>query len=264
MRLFKSYILVPLCGVIGIACATADDASDATSALEVAAHVAPSQWNSVDITVSAKRTPLLYEARSFPDDDANDNGKIELYNTPVYELYLDGKIGEKPVRRTWKALRFMPFYNSPNVESMYKTQGWANAGLRYVARKPIPSYLPNYAVHNSFTPFGGALVVQGSFFIHAGPQDVSEAGWGAAGCVEIIGNFDTFKKDILELSGSTETNLTRGVTSLVSAGKLFVQYERAVAPNLKANFSREATPEKDEEAPRRPSGSEGDEPNSEP
>ena len=31
-----------------------------------------------------------YEARSYPDDDRNNDGMLELYTVPVYEVLIDG------------------------------------------------------------------------------------------------------------------------------------------------------------------------------
>ena len=35
-----------------------------------------------------------YEARSYPQDDINNNGKTELYEVDVYEILLTGKDNE--------------------------------------------------------------------------------------------------------------------------------------------------------------------------
>ena len=50
--------------------------------------------------------------------------KIELYGVPVYYVYIKGTDDKgQSVKYTWKALRFMPYYNPPNFSS-YKTIGW--------------------------------------------------------------------------------------------------------------------------------------------
>jgi hypothetical protein len=208
----------------------------------------------VDITVSSKRLPTRYEARSYPHDDMDGDGRIELYATPICYVYIDGFDRDgKAVRREWNALRFMPFYNKRSDPSEEYTQlGWANSGLRYVGRQPVPDYLPDYEVHNRYSEYGGALVVRGSFFIHAGPSEISEFGWGAAGCVEVIGNFDKFKGDILELAGSAEPDLDKGIGALVAARKLFVQYEQAQSPNLQAAFTRQVAGEEKTDTHREP------------
>jgi hypothetical protein len=195
----------------------------------------------VDITVAAEKAPETYESRSYPSDDYNGDGLIEMYKTPIYKVWVDGTNAQGvKERREWQALRFMPYFNNPNdVVHEYRTVGWANSGLSNVPRQLVPQYKPDYEVHNRFSPFGGALVVKGSFYIHAGPADLSDIGWGAAGCVEMIGDFDKFKKDILELAGSTETDIHKGIGALVSAKKLFVQYEPTSAPNLRAAQSRQ-------------------------
>jgi hypothetical protein len=195
----------------------------------------------VDIIVSGSRAEETYEARSYPSDDMDGDGNVELYRVPVYRVFIEGTddSGVKQ-RREWKALRFMPYFNDPkDPDTDYKTRGWVNAGLGFVGRKPVPQFKPDYEVHNRFSEFGGAFVVRGSFYIHAGPTDFAEAGWGSAGCVEVVGNFDNFKAQVVELSGSTNTDTHAALGEIVRAGKLFVRYEAAAAPNIKALFSRQ-------------------------
>lgn len=63
-------------------------------------------------------------------------------------------------------------------------------------------------------------------------------GGGAAGCVEIIGNFDDFKSDIAEATGKT-TDSDAAIQSLVSEGKLYVEVKSAIRPNLKNELWKE-------------------------
>jgi hypothetical protein len=234
-----------LVSLLGAACAVSDESVDNQ---EGAATTAPQTLRAVDITVSAQRTGENYEARSYPSDDFNGNGLIELYNAPVYFVYVDGvnRDGVR-TRREWKSPRYMPYYNDPaDPDTGHSTRGFVTAGLSSVPRQPVGQYKPNYEVQNRFSPFGGAIVVKGTFYIHAGPPDLAESGWGSAGCVEIIGSFDKFKSDILELAGSNATDLNKGITELVAARKLFVKYEQAERPNLKAALSREVKDEADE------------------
>lgn len=206
-----------------------------------------SSFRPVDVIVSAKKTGESYEARAYPIDDVDQDGRIELYKAPVYNVYVDGINAEgRRERRTWKTPRFMP-YNNPAGElhdDSYRTVGYVTAGLSNVPRFAVSTYKPDYQVHNRFSPFGGAIVVKGAFYIHAGPESVSDFGWGSAGCVEIIGDFDAFKKDILELAGSPAANgsaaeINSGIGALVRARKLFVTYEAAARPNLRAALSRQ-------------------------
>jgi len=195
----------------------------------------------VDIIVSAQIAPETYEARSYPTDDQDRDGRIEFYRVPIYKVFIDGTDAQGVrQRREWNGLRFMPYLNDPSRPNRsYKTMGWVNAGLRLVPRKPVPQYKPDYEIHNRFSEFGGAFVVKGTFYIHAGPADLSDKGWGSAGCVEIIGNFDDFKAQVVELSGSKQTETNAALAEIVRAGKLFVSYESARAPNIKTLFSRE-------------------------
>ena len=212
-------------------------------------------YRAVDVIVSAKKSGENYEARAYPIDDVNDDGLIEYYKAPVYYVYVVGTnangVREK---REWKAPRFMP-YNNPAGErhdNEYKTNGFITAGLSSVPRFAVGMYKPDYEVHNRYSPFGGAIVVKGGFFIHAGPESIQDSGWGSAGCVEVFGNFDDFKKDILELAGSHNTGSPEAINAemsrLVGAHKLFVTYENAARPNVKANFSRQVDPNASDES----------------
>jgi hypothetical protein len=211
-------------------------------------------YRAVDVIVSAKTTGETYEARAYPIDDVNDDGLIEYYRAPVYYVYV-AATDEHGIRETreWKAPRFMP-YNNPAGErhdDEYKTNGFITAGLSSVPRFAVGTYKPDYEVHNRYSPFGGAIVVKGGFYIHAGPESIEDSGWGSAGCVEVFGNFDTFKRDILELAGSHDTGspaaINAGIGRLVAAHKLFVTYEAAARPNIKANYSRQVDPNDDED-----------------
>ncbi len=228
---------------LAIACGSAsDDDGDSQSGAATS-----SALRSVDITVSAKKTGETYEGRAYPIDDVDGDGRNELYKAPVYFVYIDGAdaTGAK-VHKEYRAPRFMP-YNSPvgaRHDNDYKTTGFVTAGLSSVPRFAVNTYKSGYEVHNRFSPFGGAIVVKGSFYIHAGPETIEDFGWGSAGCVEVIGNFDDFKRDILTFAGSSAASgdsaaLHAGVASLVSARKLFVTYENAARPNLQSLLSRQ-------------------------
>lgn len=182
-----------------------------------------------------------YEARSYPDDDIDNNGKIELYKVPVYEILIEGK-DDADNAQTYrhKAPRFMPYYNDPKaMDTDYKTKGWVNSGLSSARTITVSKYLPNYAVHNRYSPGRGAIVLKDSFYIHAGPADLNDYGFGSAGCVEIIGNFDTFKSNIQSLSGSAGADSDAAIQDLVNNKKLIVVIQGATAPNIKSLFTRE-------------------------
>jgi len=197
-----------------------------------------SNLREVTIVVSSKKTNDTYYAKSYPDDDYDNNGKFERYGTPVYKVFIKGTDTDgKPITREWPALRFMPYWNDPkHPDGRYKTLGWVNSGKHSVYRKPVARYKADYEVHNRHSDWDGAIEIDGTFLLHAGPPKLDEEGWGAAGCVEIIGNFDHFKKDIKSLSGSSAGNTTDAILELVKHKKLLIEVEYAVPPDLKAHF----------------------------
>jgi hypothetical protein len=103
----------------------------------------------------------------------------------------------------------------------------------------VTEYKEDYEVHNRISRFTGAIVVQGAFYIHGGPDNITDWGWGAAGCVEVIGSFDDFRQDILDMAGSTESDIQIGMTALVKAKSLYVQYDLAQSPKFKSKFKGE-------------------------
>jgi len=200
-----------------------------------------SQLRTVLIRVSAQTTSDVYLARSYPDDDVDNNGQIEIYEVPVYKVFLEGTdAAGTDVKKGWTALRFMPYWNDPkHRDPHYETLGWINSGLPYVARKRVQRYKDDYRVHNRVSRFTGAIVVQGAFYIHGGPESPADWGWAAGGCVEIIGSFDDFRRDILGMAGSTEMDIQKAMKALVAAGRLYVQYDLAQPPNFKSKLKGE-------------------------
>lgn len=192
---------------------------------------APLMMNEVLITISNIKTGENYLARSYPDDDYNNNGKIELYWTPVYKVFLQNDKEQKE----WKALRFMPYWNDPKQPySKYKTRKWVVSGLSsHIPKKIVTYYDPQYGVQNRYSPYAGGIQIKDSFLIHAGPQSLADIGWGAAGCVEIIGDFDKFKDDIRILSGIETNNSHDAIQMLVKSSKLYVEVQETTAPNIK-------------------------------
>jgi len=191
----------------------------------------------VCIIISNVKTGEDYQAKSYPDPDIDNDGIGELYKTPVYYVYIDGtsRLGNRE-RKTWRAVRFMPYWNDPAAPSTnYRYRGFANSGLHEVKKKVVTSYNKYYGVRNTYSPYGGAIQIRNSFLIHAGPRNLRERGWGAAGCVEIIGNFNDFKKDIHIFSGSTAINSDDAILELVEKGMLFVQVDKATPPNFIGN-----------------------------
>src|SRR5262245_51291186 len=84
----------------------------------------------VTITLTS-RIVGSYEARSYPDDDRDNNGLWELYKVPVYEILVAGT-DDAGTATTYKhqAPRFMPYFNDPaKPDPHYSSRGWLNAGL---------------------------------------------------------------------------------------------------------------------------------------
>lgn len=182
------------------------------------------------ITITSKTTGEEYLSRSYPHDDKDGNGKVELYSTPVFKILIESSQGS--FEHT--GLRFMPFWNDPaNPDLGYKGRGWKNSGLAdHHSKQAVPNYLPDYSVHNRPSPDKGAFQLHGNFLIHAGPRTLADKGWGAAGCVEIIGFFEVFKQDVRALSGQHETALDTALHGLVKAQKLFFEIQKTTRPRL--------------------------------
>ena len=189
------------------------------------------------LTISNTQTGDKYYAKSYPDADYDNNGRMEAYETPVYWFYIEGKDhAGRSKKIKWKALRFMPYWNDPARPSThYRTKGWVNAGLHQLSKRAVTLYKPHYSVQNTPSPYDGAIQLRNSFLIHAGPPTLGQPdwGWGSAGCVEIVGNFNKFKADIQQLSGSRKPNVDAAIQELVKARKLWVQVQLARPPKLR-------------------------------
>lgn len=185
----------------------------------------------VTVVVTNKKTGQHYYAHSYPDRDIDNNGKNDVYKTPIYEVH----IIQGANKIVWNAVRFMPYWNDPKAPNpKYKTIGFVNSGLHSLNKKSVSLYLPHYSTQNSFSPTRGAIQMRGNFLIHAGPRTRFASGWGSAGCVEIIGNFDKFKADIRDLAGIKPAILPgAALTQLVANKKLFVEVQYATPPNFK-------------------------------
>lgn len=194
----------------------------------------------VTITLSNKVVGF-YEARSYPHDDFNGDGKIELYKVPLYEIVVDGvdSLG-KNTSFIHKAPRFMPYWNNPKTpDRHYKTKGWVNAGLSQARTITVGRYIRSYEVQNRYSPGRGAIVMKDSFYIHAGPATLADVGFGSAGCVEILGNYDIFKDQIAFLSGFKSAIADDAIAKLVSDKNLIVIIKNATAPDIKKLYSRQ-------------------------
>ncbi|MCD2425527.1 hypothetical protein LQ567_22275 [Niabella pedocola] len=192
----------------------------------------------VNIIVTNNTTGDHYIGRSYPDSDYDNNGKTEYYKIPVYYVHLEGMdSSNKKVTLKWKALRFMPYWNDPKQpDKRYRHRGWVNSGKHKVSKKKVTYYNPNYKIHNTYSPYDGAIQIEDSFLVHAGPASLSEYGWGAAGCVEIIGGFDKFKSDIQTLAGIPSKTSDAAIQALVKAGQLYIQVDYAAPPDIKSAF----------------------------
>ncbi len=185
-----------------------------------------------------------YEARSYPRDYQTDANWIELYKVPVYKIIVEGTDNSGTDKTIiHQAPRFMPYWNDPKaLDPAYATKGWANSGLSSARTIIVSRYIRDYEVHNRYTPGKGAIVLKGSFYIHAGPGILDDVGFGSAGCVEIVGNYDTFKFDIASLAGATSpADSDNTIQNLVSERHLTVVIEAATAPDIKSLFSRKVS-----------------------
>lgn len=190
--------------------------------------------NEVLIRITGQQTGDSYLAKSYPDNDYDNDGWGELYAVPVYYIEIIN-IGTPSIERRWKCLRFMPYWNDPDSPSShYKLRKWTVAGLSdRKERFKVTYYDSTYGTRNSPSPYKGAIQIQNSFLIHSGPPTLQDIGWGSAGCVEIIGDFSNFKEDIKTVSGIGGYLPSDEIISrLIKAGKLYIEIEAAPKPSI--------------------------------
>jgi hypothetical protein len=180
-----------------------------------------------------------YEARSYPNQQTDAAGQYPLYSVPIYKIQIVGKdSSHKSVIVDFAAPRFMPYYNDPKrPDPHYKAVGWLNSGLSSHRRVVVSIFKQDYAVQNRYSPGRGAIVVHESFFIHAGPASLGDFGFGSAGCIEIIGDYNLFKQAIARLS-CLPFAPDQAIQQLVHARKLIVTIQHASPPDIKKNFTR--------------------------
>lgn len=108
------------------------------------------------------------------------------------------------------------------------------SGLADERHSLILNYFPNYTVRNTATPEDGGFLIYGNFMIHDGPDLISNTMWGAAGCVEVMGEmgFNRLKQFIYDLSGSNNTDIEKALVELVAEKKLYIIIEKAKRPSL--------------------------------
>lgn len=193
----------------------------------------------VEIVVTSVVTGS-YEARSYPDEQADANGFYNLYRVPVYRILVQGTDAKNQKSSAeFTAPRFMPFYNDPRHPNLeYRARGWVNAGLSSARRVVVTRYKADYRVQNRYSPGIGAIVVHQAFFIHAGPASLEDVGFGSAGCIEILGDYNVFKSTIASMAGLTSVSSDAAIQQLVDAGKLIVTIQEAIVPDIKKRFTR--------------------------
>ena len=181
-----------------------------------------------------------YEARSYPDEQMDANGFYNLYRVPVYKILVTGTdVNNNKKSFEFMAPRFMPYFNDPSRPSPhYRAKGWLNAGLSSARTVKVSRYKQDYAVQNRYSPGRGAIVVQDTFYIHAGPASLQDVGFGSAGCIEIIGDYDVFKQSIAELSGLSPTPSDSAIRQLVDGKNLIVTIQLATPPDIKNSVTR--------------------------
>lgn len=195
----------------------------------------------VYITVTNQTVPQVYYADSYPATDRNYDGKDDRYEVPVYKVFIEGTDNNGALqKKEWKALRFMPYWNDPHFPARgFKTKGYVVSGLNVFPKQAIKNYVSGYRIHNIFSDYTGAIQLTGNFLIHAGPSDLNETQWGGAGCIEVIGNFNTFRKDIMHLAGTGLHDIQDAMIEIIRQRKLFVEIENCATPVIKTagNFT---------------------------
>ena len=120
-----------------------------------------------------------YEARSYPHDCMTDDNWIELYEVPVYEITISGR-DDAGVAQSFvhQAPRFMPYWNDPKVHPNphNRTLGSVGSGLSRGRTIAVSRYRRDYEVQNRYSPGRGAIVLEGAFYIHAGPGLIGDFG----------------------------------------------------------------------------------------
>jgi hypothetical protein len=198
-------------------------------------QVEASKYREVTIHVSGVPNGNTYIAKTYPMTAG------KFYEIPVYNITIMGTDdGGNRVSKQWQVLRFMPFLNTDPQKTGYKTRTRTEpimSGLSSARKQSLFEYNPNYEIHNTFSPENGGFRVTGSFLIHDGPDDlIGDAGaWGAAGCMEVVGPsvFSKLKQTIFDLSGSSNSNMEKGLVDFAKSGKLKLDLEATKTPLVK-------------------------------
>jgi hypothetical protein len=107
-------------------------------------------------------------------------------------------------RQDFKAVRF-GVYDNDGSDPRYQTKGLFVVGLADDRWYRLNRYI-DYKLHSvQDNPDNGAFVIEGTHYIHSGPADVNEFGYGTAGCVEIFGarEFPRLRDVLMQYTGAT-------------------------------------------------------------
>ncbi|MDZ4814789.1 MAG: RHS repeat-associated core domain-containing protein [Verrucomicrobiota bacterium] len=181
----------------------------------------------VKITLSGASNGKVCIARTYPDQNH------KAYEVPVSTLTVScgNKVSCGKPSKSWDALRFMPYLNTAGGHG-YTTKASATpimTGLADKREAPSPQYKANYGVPNRPSNEDGAIVITGTFYIHAGPTSLTEYSWGAAGCTEVVG-FTAMKAHIAELSDQPGKSVEEAIKEFVRQKMLIIKLEQATRP----------------------------------
>jgi|GEM_PF-7020941 hypothetical protein len=155
------------------------------------------------------------------------NAKMQqAYDMPVFRVWLQGlDANGEPVSREWKALRFIPFCDQV-AKVVPRT---IVVGLSFFPEQPIKYYIEDELVECE----SGSIRIKDNFLILGGPQSFTSEGWGGTGFVEILGQPQAFRADILELAGIGFCSATDAMQQLIARRKLLVVLEMVPKPLLR-------------------------------
>jgi RHS repeat-associated protein len=166
-----------------------------------------------------------------------------LYEVPIYNLIVKkvlkkGQAETEQQSKTFQVIRFMPYLNpSKQKDKRYKLvkDEVAMIGLADTTTYTIPEY-KDYELHSTDLGENGAFVLQGTHYIHDGPNDDTEV-FGSAGCLEVFGKegMEALKKIVAEYSESKKNTVTEQLKELASAGLLKAKLEKAQRPAVKVS-----------------------------
>ena len=156
------------------------------------------------------------------------------------------------------ALLLERFPFSRHVTSVHMHHTWRPNHAQFRGHDSIVSMWRFHTKERGFSDIAQHLTIDPEGFVWTGrnwnARPASANGFNGNSArgpfmFEIIGDFDQFKKDILELGGSEDAKgdaatLHAGMSKLVAERKLHVTYETATRPNLGAALARQDGDEK--------------------